>query len=264
MPIWGNKPNNIPNTTVNENANLKDDKGDAENSEKTFIGQNARGDVNGGVGVGVDVVGSGGGGGGNGVSGGESRGGQGENSGSQTEATQQQSAVNVPVTEGRNQTNAQTAAPISAEPPNGAPQAQAAAQHQVDTNSAKIIYLDILYDDLLTDPNKKNIIDESEYHIKYNDFKKNYDAFQINENEYEIIKKIIDSILRKGTDAAKKNTVITDIFKNILSDEKFEEKFKNLIYGVYIFAKRHSYLNAKKIDNDNKFFGYVGDMMNTL
>ncbi|KNC36512.1 merozoite surface protein 7 [Plasmodium falciparum RAJ116] len=93
-----------------------------------------------------------------------------------------------------------------------------------------------------------------------------YNNFVINQKEYDIIKKLLNSIFRDNNENEKMKNLVS-IFQKALNDKKFHDQFKNFIYGIYGFAKRHSYLRNEKIQNDSEykeFFENAVDLLNTL
>ncbi|SOV81985.1 MSP7-like protein [Plasmodium reichenowi] len=134
------------------------------------------------------------------------------------------------------------------------------------STTSEVKYLDLLYDDLLTNSEGKHQVDFGENHKKYNIFRKHYDDFVINQKEYDIIKKLLNSIFRDNNENEKMKKLVS-VFQKALTDKKFHDQFKNFIHGIYGFAKRHSYLRNEKIQNDSEykeFFENAVDLLNTL
>nr|AND94810.1 merozoite surface protein 7 [Plasmodium simiovale] len=144
-------------------------------------------------------------------------------------------------------------------------QARSAASNQVNPE-AQVNHVDILYDELLAGDNKKNIMDEGKHHSAYNNFRKQYDKLVLNQTEYDISLKLLDTMLSNGTVQEEKKNAIAETFKKAMYDKEYSEKFKNLISGVYGFAKRNNFLDGDKIKvgDYNKLFDYVSSLMNTL
>ncbi|SOV17966.1 MSP7-like protein [Plasmodium sp. gorilla clade G2] len=127
-------------------------------------------------------------------------------------------------------------------------------------------YLDLLYDELLTNREGKHQVDFGENHEKYNIFRKDYDNFAINQKEYDIIKKLLNSLFTDN-DENEKMKKLASIFQKALIDKEFHDQFKNFIDGILGFAKRHSYLGNEKIQNNaayKAFFQNAVDLLNTL
>ncbi|SOV20108.1 MSP7-like protein, putative [Plasmodium sp. gorilla clade G2] len=127
-------------------------------------------------------------------------------------------------------------------------------------------YLDLLYDELLTNSEGKHQVDFGENHEKYNIFRKDYDNFAINQKEYDIIKKLLNSLFTDN-DENEKMKKLASIFQKALIDKEFHDQFKNFIDGILGFAKRHSYLGNEKIQNNaayKAFFQNAVDLLNTL
>ncbi|CAD2101983.1 MSP7-like protein [Plasmodium vinckei lentum] len=113
-----------------------------------------------------------------------------------------------------------------------------------------IIYLDTLYDELLTDAQKKSLID-SELHSKYNEFKKKYDKFAITPKEAEIIKDLLVKMF--VTNLEKKTDELLAVFKKALHDKEFAEEFNNLISGIYAFSKKNNHLVIDQVEYKEKY-----------
>ncbi|SOV24394.1 MSP7-like protein [Plasmodium sp. DRC-Itaito] len=169
-----------------------------------------------------------------------------------------------------NGNNPQT--PVSTTPNsnNGTASPQTAQPRNNENNRVNRIpemkYLDLLYDELLTNREGKHQVDFGENHEKYNIFRKEYDNFSINQKEYDIIKKLLNSIF-KDNDENEKMKKLASIFQKALIDKEFHDQFKNFIDGILGFAKRHSYLRNEKIQNNTtykEFFQNAVDLLNTL
>ncbi|KYN93347.1 MSP7-like protein [Plasmodium gaboni] len=162
-----------------------------------------------------------------------------------------------PVSTTPNSNNA-TASPQTAQPRNN--------ENNRVNRIPEMKYLDLLYDELLTNREGKHQVDFGENHEKYNIFRKEYDNFSINQKEYDIIKKLLNSIF-KDNDENEKMKKLANIFQKALIDKEFHDQFKNFIDGILGFAKRHSYLRNEKIQNNTTykaFFQNAVDLLNTL
>ncbi|KMZ98180.1 MSP7-like protein [Plasmodium vivax] len=153
----------------------------------------------------------------------------------------------------------------SAEPTSAAA-AAAPAGPTAAAASPQVKHVDTLCDELLAGENKKNVLDEGEGHSQYNIFRKQYDKMVLNKTEYNISLKLLDTMLTNGqVEREKKNTLIKT-FKKALYDKQYSEKLRNLISGVYAFAKRNNFIDGDKVKEGDysKLFEYIGCMMNTL
>ncbi|KJP86335.1 hypothetical protein AK88_04054 [Plasmodium fragile] len=142
----------------------------------------------------------------------------------------------------------------------------AAAPNQKVNSAGKVHHLDILYDELLAGDNKKNMMDQGTHHSAYNNFRKQYDNIVLNQTEYDISLKLLDTMLSSGKLGAEKTNALKETFEKAMYDKKYSEKFNNLISGVYGFAKRNNFLDGNKVKGGhyNKLFDYTGNLMNTL
>ncbi|GAW82225.1 merozoite surface protein 7 [Plasmodium gonderi] len=188
--------------------------------------------------------------------------GQGVSGGQAAQSTQVQQDQGAASTESDSQVQEASQSQPTLNPPSSP-----SAPPQAPANPAvQVKHLDTLYDELLAGENKKNIVDEGENHKKYNDFRKQYDKLVLNQDEYDISLKLLGNILSKGATDPEKKENFVKTFKKVLHDEQFSHEFKNLITGVYSFAKRHTYLNGKrtKTDTYDKMIDYISDLMNML
>ncbi|CAD2101811.1 MSP7-like protein [Plasmodium vinckei brucechwatti] len=129
-------------------------------------------------------------------------------------------------------------------------QGSKAASPDAQAKNSGIIYLDTLYDELLTDANKKNLID-AEHHSKYNEFKKKYDKFAITPKEAEIIKDLLVKMF--VTNIQNKTNELLAVFKKALYDQEFAEEFNNLISGIYAFSKKNNHLVIDQVEYKEKY-----------
>ncbi|SOV17699.1 MSP7-like protein [Plasmodium gaboni] len=113
-------------------------------------------------------------------------------------------------------------------------------------NTPSVKRLDEIFDDVLTQLNKKSQVDTDANKDKYNEFKKEFDMFTMNVTEYEIIKKLLVTFSEKIEENKQIETKIENIFNKALTDNKYKEQFKNFIYGLYSFTKRHNYITVNK------------------
>ncbi|SOV17964.1 MSP7-like protein [Plasmodium sp. gorilla clade G2] len=141
-------------------------------------------------------------------------------------------------TEAKDQTLPVAASPEKDDPTKNAP--------TLSTQSVK--RLDEIFDDVLTQLNKKSQVDTDANKDKYNEFKKEFDMFTMNVTEYEIIKKLLVTFSETIDKNDQIETKIEHIFNKALTDNKYKEQFKNFIYGLYSFTKRHNYITVNKTD----------------
>ncbi|SCL98153.1 MSP7-like protein [Plasmodium berghei] len=118
-------------------------------------------------------------------------------------------------------------------------------------NGTGIKYLDTIYDEILTNSENKNLINDNENHSKYREFKKKYDNFAITPKESEIIKDLLIKMF--VTNSNNKLNELLAVFKKALHDNKFAEELNNLISGIYAFSKRHNYLVTEKEEYKEKY-----------
>nr|AND94804.1 merozoite surface protein 7 [Plasmodium cynomolgi] len=142
----------------------------------------------------------------------------------------------------------------------------AEASPHSDNFAEQVNHVDLLFDELLTANNKKHMMDEGEHHSAYNNFRKQYDHLIINHTEYGISLKLLDAMLSSGKIGEERKNVLVETFKKAMYDQEYSEKFKSLIYGVYLFAKRNNFLDVEKVKGEeyDKLFDYVGNLINTL
>ncbi|KNG77239.1 merozoite surface protein 7 [Plasmodium falciparum IGH-CR14] len=109
--------------------------------------------------------------------------------------------------------------------------------------------MDEVFDDVLKHLNKEDKVVTDENKNKYNEFKKEFDIFTMNVSEYEIMKNLLITFSKKIDENNQIQTKIENIFNKALKDNKYKEQFKNFIYGLYSFAKRHNYLIVNKTND---------------
>ncbi|SBT78078.1 MSP7-like protein, putative [Plasmodium ovale] len=133
---------------------------------------------------------------------------------------------------------------------------------------SKTTYSHKFYDDILANLNKKSKGNNNNYQNRYNQFKKEYDMFMnLNENEYEIIKKLVDAF-SKNTQVFNDNTdSVFETIKKAFVDKEFREEFKEFMHGIYTHAKQHNYLRGDKTEENNVYltlFENVLKLLNSL
>ncbi|SBS95842.1 merozoite surface protein 7 (MSP7) (MSP7.1) [Plasmodium ovale curtisi] len=85
--------------------------------------------------------------------------------------------------------------------------------------------------------------------IPFQNFPCNYNNFNMNSREYEVVKNLIDYFFKKG-DNDNVNANIINLFKKVLDDERLRNEFKNFMYDLYCFAKQNNYLKNDKINDE--------------
>ncbi|KYN97137.1 MSP7-like protein [Plasmodium gaboni] len=115
-------------------------------------------------------------------------------------------------------------------------------------NTPSVKRLDEIFDDVLKHLNRQDKVITDENKDKYNEFKKEFDMFTMNVTEYEIIKKLLVTFSEKIEENKQIETKIENIFNKALTDNKYKEQFKNFIYGLYSFTKRHNYITVNETD----------------
>ncbi|SBS96297.1 merozoite surface protein 7 (MSP7), putative [Plasmodium ovale curtisi] len=136
------------------------------------------------------------------------------------------------------------------------------------TSNAKTTYSRKFYDDILANLKKKSKGNNNNYQNRYNQFKKEYDMFMnLSENEYEIIKKLVDAF-SKNTQVFNDNTdSVFETIKKAFVDKEFREEFKEFMQGIYTHAKQHNYLRGDKTEENNVYltlFENVLKLLNSL
>ncbi|EUR66355.1 hypothetical protein PFBG_04642 [Plasmodium falciparum 7G8] len=119
-------------------------------------------------------------------------------------------------------------------------------------NTNEIKYMDKLCDDVLTELKEKDNVDNNMNHSKYNNLKKEFSTFTMNQNECDLIKKLIITFSQENVEM--KRDSIKEIFLKALDDKKYREVFKNFMYGVYSYAKRHNYLDIEKMEKNERAY----------
>ncbi|SOV24393.1 MSP7-like protein [Plasmodium sp. DRC-Itaito] len=115
-----------------------------------------------------------------------------------------------------------------------------------NNNTPTVKRLDEIFDDVLKHLNRQDKVITDENKDKYNEFKKEFDMFTMNVTEYEIIKKLLVTFSETIDKNNHIETKIENIFNKALTDNKYKEQFKNFIYGLYSFTKRHNYITVNK------------------
>ncbi|GAW82220.1 merozoite surface protein 7 [Plasmodium gonderi] len=126
---------------------------------------------------------------------------------------------------------------------------------------SKIKYLDKLYDEVLTTCDNRSGINAPDYHSKYNTIKTKYEL-SMNPVEYEIVKNMFNAGFKKEDDM--NTNPLVDIFKKVLTEEKFQNEFDNFVSGLYGFAKRHNYLSEERMKNNTENTNLVENAINLL
>ncbi|SBT40711.1 MSP7-like protein (MSRP2) [Plasmodium ovale wallikeri] len=119
-----------------------------------------------------------------------------------------------------------------------------------------------LYDEVLQNSELKG----GNYTDKYGKFKKEFDDFIMSGKEYNMVKKFINDFSKKGKADANVTTAVNDVFKKALTDDTYSEEFKNVLCGMFSFAKRYSYLNQERNNNAelyNKTFEIALSLLDT-
>ncbi|GAW82215.1 merozoite surface protein 7 [Plasmodium gonderi] len=175
------------------------------------------------------------------------------------ETSEVESADSLSITNSEEQENPHS---TLGQPPQGNSEGgEEASQQSENGNTQQVKYLDKLYDEILqtTDGNG---INDSQFHSKYNDFRKKYE-FTMNNQEYGIVKKLFDVCFKKEGESEDTSSLV-NMFKNVLNDEKFEKEFENFIHGFYGFAKRHNYLRNERLTNVQQYTDFLKNVVNLL
>ncbi|SOV24391.1 MSP7-like protein [Plasmodium sp. DRC-Itaito] len=143
---------------------------------------------------------------------------------------------------------------------------QKSDDRDTDPKLSKVKYLDKLYDDVLKDLEKENDMKDSTYNSSYNNFKNKFDHFILNDHEYELLKKLILDLFKGDPDNNKTKNKFSDALKKALENETFSHAFKNVMYGLYSYAKSHSYLRGKKENEElyNMVYQNAISLLDTL
>ncbi|SOV20111.1 MSP7-like protein, putative [Plasmodium sp. gorilla clade G2] len=122
--------------------------------------------------------------------------------------------------------------------------------------------IDKLYDDVLKHLEKENDLKDN----TYNNFKNKFDQFILNDFEYKLLKKLILDFFKDDQQDDKTKNKFYDALKKALTNETFSQEFKNVMYGLYSYAKRHSYLRGKdeKVELYNKVYQNAISLLDTM
>ncbi|SOV24389.1 MSP7-like protein [Plasmodium sp. DRC-Itaito] len=132
-----------------------------------------------------------------------------------------------------------------------------------DANIKSVIkYLDNAYDEILKEMNLSNDADKEMYRSRFDRFKQGFENLILNQNEYELIKRLILTFSNQDETSTEKKYHIINMLKKALQEEKFSQEFKNFIYGIYAYAKKHNYL--KLIDSSKDIYKKVFENANNL
>ncbi|CAC9698970.1 MSP7-like protein [Plasmodium sp. DRC-Itaito] len=128
-----------------------------------------------------------------------------------------------------------------------------------NTNVANTIsvikYLDNAYDEVLKEMNLSKDSDNEKYRSRFDSFKQGFENLILNQNEYELIKRLILTFSNREESSTEKKYNIANMLKKALEEEKFSDEFKNFIYGIYAYAKKHNYLRL--IDSNKEIYKKV-------
>ncbi|SBS87982.1 MSP7-like protein (MSRP4) [Plasmodium malariae] len=58
-----------------------------------------------------------------------------------------------------------------------------------------------------------------------------------------MVKKLIEPFSERGKTEGTQANAINEVFKKALTDDLYYKEFTNVIHGIYIYVKQHSYLN---------------------
>ncbi|SOV20113.1 MSP7-like protein [Plasmodium sp. gorilla clade G2] len=136
-----------------------------------------------------------------------------------------------------------------------------------DANTKSVIkYLDNAYDEILKEMNLSNDADKEIYRSKFDRFKQGFENLVLNQNEYELIKRLILTFSNQDETGSEKKNHIINMLKKALEEEKFSQEFKNFIYGIYAYAKKHNYLKLIDSNKDiyKKVFENATNLLDTL
>ncbi|SCM09030.1 MSP7-like protein [Plasmodium chabaudi chabaudi] len=122
----------------------------------------------------------------------------------------------------------------------------------------KTAFLGTVFDEMLKAQDHAKKVHTNEYHSKYNALKGECD-FAMSLEEYEIAKKLISTYFNGTTE----NPIhLYDILIKAITDEEYKKHFKNFIYGIYSFAKKHNYLSTARLAEENSQF--ISNVLNVL
>ncbi|KAI4836427.1 MSP7-like protein [Plasmodium brasilianum] len=173
-----------------------------------------------------------------------------------------------------------TAATVNSAPsPNGGIEISNGSTSTHNSTINTIKHLDRLYDEILAGTemtqrvryshrmSERNHNSSNNINTKYEQFKKEFNEYIMNEKEYEMMKNLIDTVFSKGKVGTEKKNALHELFKNALENDNFKEQFKNVMYGIYSFTKRHSYLRGDVTTNNefyDKFYDNAVSLLDTL
>ncbi|KYN97134.1 MSP7-like protein [Plasmodium gaboni] len=136
-----------------------------------------------------------------------------------------------------------------------------------DANTKSVIkYLDNAYNEILKEMNLSNDADKEMYRSRFDRFKQGFENLILNQNEYELIKRLILTFSNQDETSTEKKYHIINMLKKALQEEKFSQEFKNFIYGIYAYAKKHNYLKLIDSSKDiyKKVFENATNLLDTL
>ncbi|SOV81980.1 MSP7-like protein [Plasmodium reichenowi] len=136
----------------------------------------------------------------------------------------------------------------------------------VDNTISVIKYLDNAYDEVLKEMNLSKHSDNEKYRSRFDSFKQGFENLILNQNEYELIKRLILAFSNQEESSTDKKNHIVNMLKKALEEEKFSDEFKNFIYGIYAYAKKHNYLRLLDSNRDTykKVFENATNLLDTL
>ncbi|CDO66135.1 MSP7-like protein [Plasmodium reichenowi] len=136
----------------------------------------------------------------------------------------------------------------------------------VDNTISVIKYLDNAYDEVLKEMNLSKNSDNEKYRSRFDSFKQGFENLILNQNEYELIKRLILAFSNQEESSTDKKNHIVNMLKKALEEEKFSDEFKNFIYGIYAYAKKHNYLRLLDSNRDTykKVFENATNLLDTL
>ncbi|KNG77235.1 merozoite surface protein 7 [Plasmodium falciparum IGH-CR14] len=136
----------------------------------------------------------------------------------------------------------------------------------VDNTISVIKYLDNAYDEVLKEMNLSKNSDNEKYRSRFDNFKQGFENLILNKNEYELIKRLILAFSNQEESGTNKKNHIVNMLKKALEEEKFSDEFKNFIYGIYAYAKKHNYLRLIDSNRDiyKNVFENATNLLDTL
>lgn len=136
----------------------------------------------------------------------------------------------------------------------------------VDNTISVIKYLDNAYDEVLKEMNLSKNSDNEKYSSRFDNFKQGFENLILNQNEYELIKRLILAFSNQEESGTNKKNHIVNMLKKALEEEKFSDEFKNFIYGIYAYAKKHNYLRLIDSNRDiyKNVFENATNLLDTL